>query len=69
MRIGSDSSDVPASLQRKVKEPMKSIQLRLPMSWADELSDLAKQYNQDVSTFLREATEDWLKRARKVPRP
>ncbi len=66
MLNGSGCSDIPASLQRKTKEPVKMIQLRIPLSWAEELSDLAREYNQDVSTFLREATDDWLKRARKV---
>lgn len=68
MHTESDVSNVPASLQRRTKEPVKLIQLRIPLSWADELSDLAREYNQDVSTFLREATEDWLKRARKATR-
>ena len=62
----SDAIKIPASLQRKKKEPMKAIQLRIPISWADELSALARGYDQDVSTFLREAIEDWLERARKV---
>ena len=57
---------IPASLQRKTKEPTKMIQLRIPLSWAEELTALAREYDQDVSTFLREATEDWLRRASKV---
>jgi len=58
--------DIPASLRRPKKEPSKMVALRIPLSWWNELSDLAREYGQDVSTFLREATEDWLKRARKV---
>jgi hypothetical protein len=50
----------------KVKEPVKMVQLRIPQSWWEELSGLAKEFNQDVTTFLREATDDWLQRARKV---
>jgi len=64
-----DQSDVPASLQRQRKEPTKSIQLRLPVSTCEELSSLARDFDQNVSTFLREATEDWLRRARRVRRP
>ncbi len=44
------------------------VALRIPLSWWEELTALAQEYNQDVSTFLREATEDWLQRARKVSR-
>jgi hypothetical protein len=36
------------------------------MSWWEELTDLAREFDQDVATFMREATEDWLKKARKV---
>lgn len=61
-----DVMGIPASLQRKTKEPTKMIQLRIPLSWAEELTALAREYDQDVSTFLREATEDWLRRASKV---
>jgi hypothetical protein len=61
-----DLTGIPASLQRKTKEPTKMIQLRIPLSWAEELTALAREFDQDVSTFLREATEDWLRRARKV---
>lgn len=60
--------DIPASLRRRVKEPVKTVQLRIPLSWWEELSDLAREFDQDVSTFLREATEDWLQKARKVRR-
>ena len=42
------------------------VALRIPLSWWEELSALAQEFDQDVSTFLREATEDWLRRARKV---
>jgi hypothetical protein len=52
-----------------VKEPTKPIQFKIPLSWWEELSDLGREFDQDVSTFLREATEDWLRRARKVRRP
>lgn len=58
--------EVPASLRRARKEPTKMIQFRIPLSWWEELSALAREFEQDVSTFLREATEDWLRRARKV---
>lgn len=60
--------DVPASLRRRVKEPVKTVQLRIPLSWWEELTDLAREFDQDVSTFLREATDDWLEKARKVRR-
>jgi hypothetical protein len=64
--IGKD--EIPASLQRKAKEPAKMVNFRIPLSWWDELSSLAREFDQDVSTFLREATEDWLRRASKVRR-
>jgi hypothetical protein len=63
---GHDVVDLPASLKRRVKEPTKLVQLRIPLSWWEELSGLAREFDQDVSTFLREATEDWLQKARKV---
>jgi hypothetical protein len=63
---GPETLDVPASLQRKSKEPKKQIQFNVPMSWWKELSDLSREFDQDVSIFLREATEDWLRKARKV---
>ena len=68
--VGNSSEEVgiPASLQRKTKEPAKSVQFRIPLSWWEELPDLGREFNQDVSTFLREATEDWLQRARKIRR-
>lgn len=59
-------TEIPASLRRRTKEPTKMVQMRIPLSWWEELSALARDYDQDVSTFLREATEDWLHRARKV---
>ena len=57
---------LPASLRRPKKEPFKMIQFRIPLSWWEELSRLSQEFDQDVSVFLREATEDWLRRARKV---
>jgi hypothetical protein len=63
----SDEIKIPASLQqRKAKEPVRMVTFKIPHSWWEELSTLAREYDQDVSTFLREATEDWLQRARKV---
>jgi hypothetical protein len=64
--VGQEAVGIPASLHRRVKEPVKMVQLRIPLSWWEELSGLAKEFDQDVSTFLREATEDWLQRARKA---
>jgi hypothetical protein len=66
MRNAADAREIPASLQQRRKEPIKMVALRIPISWWEELSALAREYDQDVSTFLREATEDWLRRARKV---
>ena len=62
----NENLDIPASLKQGKKEPVKTTQVRIPQSWWDELSALAREYDQDVSTFLREAIEDWLHRARKV---
>jgi hypothetical protein len=62
----SGSIYIPNSLQRRSKEPKKQIQFNVPLSWWDELTDLAREFDQDVATFLREATEDWLQKARKV---
>jgi hypothetical protein len=63
----SDAMKIPASLQqRKTREPIKMVTFKMPHSWWEELSSLARDYDQDVSTFLREATEDWLQKARKV---
>jgi hypothetical protein len=61
-----DDEDIPASLRRPKKEPAKMIGLRIPLSCWEELSALAREYDQDVSTFIREAIDDWLRRARKV---
>lgn len=68
MRNFTDEEEIPASLQRKAKEPAKMVQFRIPLSWWNELTGLAREFDQDVSTFLREATEDWLRRASKVRR-
>jgi hypothetical protein len=61
-----DNEDIPASLRRGKKEPFRMVQVRLPLSWWEELCDFAREFDQDISVFLREATEDWLRRARKV---
>lgn len=61
-----DPIDIPASMRRGKKEISKIIGLRIPLSWWYELSQLAKEYDQDVSTFIREAVGEWLQRARKV---
>jgi hypothetical protein len=66
VRNESNEVGMPASLQRRTKEPKKQIQFYVPLSWWEELSGLATEFDQDVSTFLREATDDWLQRARKV---
>jgi hypothetical protein len=60
------NEDVPASLRRRKKEPQKAVQVRIALSQWEELSAFARDYDQDVSTFIREAIEDWLRRARKV---
>jgi len=57
---------VPSSLQRKTKEPQKQIQFSVPLSWWEELTDLGREFDQNVATFLREATEEWLQKARRV---
>jgi hypothetical protein len=57
---------IPESLRRRRQEPQKTVQVRIPMSQWEELATFAKNYDQDYSTFLREAIEDWLRRARKV---
>ena len=62
----SDAMRIPASLQRRKKQPAKMVGLRIPLSWWEELAALGREYDQDVSTFLREAIEDWLRRARKI---
>jgi hypothetical protein len=68
--VGSspDAMAMPASLQKRPKEPNKQIHFSVPLSWWEELTDLSREFDQDVSIFLREATEDWLQRARKVRR-
>ncbi len=58
--------DIPASLRKPKKEPVTQIQVRIPLSWAEELRSLSREYDQDVTTFLREAIQDWLNRARKA---
>jgi hypothetical protein len=62
----TDALEVPASLQKKSKEPKKQIQFSIPQSWWEELTELGREFDQDVATFLREATEEWLRKARKV---
>ena len=62
----SESIYIPSSLQRRSKEPRKQIQFSVPLSWWEELTELGREFDQDVATFLREATEEWLQRARKV---
>jgi len=62
----SKNDDVPASLRRGKKEPIKQMQIRIPLSWWKELRDLGREYDQPVTAFLQEAIEDWLRRARRV---
>jgi hypothetical protein len=62
----TNAVEVPASLQKKSREPKKQIQFSVPLSWWEELTDLGREFDQDVATFLREATEEWLRKARKV---
>jgi len=64
--VDRSGSGVPASLRRRSKEPVRMVQFRIPVSWWEELSGLAREFDQDVSTFLREATADWLNRARRA---
>jgi biotin-(acetyl-CoA carboxylase) ligase len=61
-----NNEDIPASLRRAKKEPSTMVKFQIPLSWWEELSALAQEFDQNISTFLREATEDWLRRARKV---
>ncbi len=61
-----DAIEVPAYLQRMSREPKKSIQFHVPLSWWEELNELSREFDQPVVTFLREATEEWLRKARKV---
>lgn len=65
----SNGGSVPASLQRRTKEPTKAVHFQIPLSWWQELYDLGREFDQDVSTFLREAIEDWLQRARGLALP
>ncbi|HWR13533.1 MAG TPA: hypothetical protein VN577_01800 [Terriglobales bacterium] len=58
--------DIPASLRRPKKEPEKQMQVRIPISQWRELTALAHEYDQTVTAFIREAIEDWLRRARKA---
>jgi hypothetical protein len=62
----TNDSDIPASLRRRKTEPHKILHMRIALSQWQELADLGHEYNQDVSTFIREAIEDWLRRARKA---
>ena len=64
--MNQEQNDIPASLRRRKKEPQKAIQVRIPLSQWEELTAFGRDYDQDVSTFIREAIEDWLRRARKV---
>jgi len=64
----AEHEGIPASLRRGKKEPIKAVQIRMPHSWWEELRGLSQEFDQDVSVFLREAIEDWLRRARKVHR-
>ena len=66
MESTPDEEGIPASLRRKAKEPMKTVHFSIPVAWWNQLSGLASEFDQNVSTFLREATEDWLRRATKV---
>jgi hypothetical protein len=63
---GPEALEIPVSLQRRAKEPKTQLYFNVPVSWAEELEELAREFDQNVSTFLREATEDWLQKARKV---
>lgn len=68
MRQEQEHDDIPASLRRRKTEPQKVLYVRIAQSHWDELEEFAHEYDQDVSTFIREAIEDWLRRARKAPR-
>jgi hypothetical protein len=61
-----DMSDIPASLRRQKKEPEKQMQVRIPISQWRELTALAHEYDQTITAFIREALDDWLRRARKA---
>ena len=60
------NDDIPASLRRQAVEPQKILHTRIAIRQWEELVEFAHEYNQDVSTFIREAIEDWLRRARKA---
>jgi post-segregation antitoxin (ccd killing protein) len=64
--MNQEHDDIPASLRRRKKEPEKAMQVRIPISHWKELAALGRDYDQNVSTFIREAIEDWLRRARKA---
>lgn len=64
--MNQEYDDIPASLRRRKKEPQKAIQVRIALSQWEELTALGRDFDQDVSVFIREAIEDWLSRARKV---
>ena len=48
----TQDNNIPASLRRQKKEPQKMVQLRIPLSQWEELDALARDYEQDVSTFM-----------------
>ena len=58
------NDDLPASLRRPAKEPQKILYTRISLRHWEELVEFSHEYDQDVSTFIREAVEDWLRRAR-----
>lgn len=62
----TQDNDIPASLRRQKKEPQKALMVRIALSHWEELAAFGHDYEQDVSTFVREAIEDWLRRARKA---
>jgi hypothetical protein len=65
-RNASNLERVPPSLQRRAMEAPEMVIVEIPLSWWDELFGLAQEFDQEVSTFVREAIEDWLRRARIV---
>lgn len=64
--MDQEYDDIPPSLRRRKKEPQKAIQVRIALSQWDELAAFAREYDQNFSVFVREAIEDWLRRARKA---
>jgi hypothetical protein len=64
--MNQEYDDIPASLRRRKKEPQKALMVRIALSQWEELTAFGRDYDQDVSTFVREALEDWLRRARKA---